>query len=61
MIDFLMASSSILVSALLIAGFLGLAGVIVFEMGAVFYFWVKNAYNDSKKRIASSNTRLAKT
>lgn len=50
MFDFINGAISILVSGLLIAGFVGLGAVLVFELGVVFVFWIKHAYiNDRKK------------
>jgi hypothetical protein len=48
MLDFLGNAASVVITLITLAGFLAIAGVALFEVGAFIYFWVKHALSDSK-------------
>jgi hypothetical protein len=48
MLDFFGNAASVIITVITLIGFLAIAGVALFEVGALFYFWVKHALSDSK-------------
>lgn len=59
MVDFMLATSSILTTLLLLAGGLGLGAIFLFELGTVFLFWFKDNYVDAKKSLPPPTHRWA--
>lgn len=51
MVDFITASSSLFVTFMVLVGFVGIAGVLVFGFGSVFLFWIKDAFINDKKTL----------
>jgi hypothetical protein len=47
MLDFLGNLSSVLISVVIVGGFLAIAAVVVFEIGAMFVFWIKGSLRGS--------------
>jgi len=47
MLDFLGNASSVLITIIVVAGFLAIAAFLVFEIGAMFVMWRKHALSDS--------------
>jgi hypothetical protein len=47
MLDFLGNASSVLITVVIVAGFLALGAVFVFEISTMFYFWIKHSLSDS--------------
>lgn len=47
MLDFLGNFSSVLITFIVVVGFVAIAGVVVFEFGTLLYFWIKHSLSDS--------------
>lgn len=47
MLDFLGNASSVLITVVVVAGFLALGALFVFELGTMLWFWTKHSLSDS--------------
>lgn len=51
MTGFILGTVSIFITLLVLVGFIGIGAVMAFEFGAVFLFWVKDAWINSRKTL----------
>ena len=47
MLDFLGNTAATVIVLITVAGFLAIAGVFLFEVGTMLYFWIKHSLSDS--------------
>ncbi len=47
MLDFLGNASSVIITAIIVAGFLAIAALVLFEVGAMILFWIRHSLSDS--------------
>jgi hypothetical protein len=50
MLDFMGNLSAVLISLIIVAGFLAVAGVVVFEIGTMLVFWLRHSFDSTKNQ-----------
>lgn len=57
MLDTLAMIASVLISLVILAGFVAVAVILLFELGTMLLFWMKHAFMGSSSRPAMDNPR----